>query len=111
VGSAQNEAPTQWGELQEAVMRDAVETAVPMTAARLRRELDEHECKRRNALSRTIPGFTLHTGDVGTVLETLGNNEAFLVEFNRNGDARKGECDWLGVLYPAEIEVVESRQS
>ena len=51
-------------------MRDAAEMAVPMAAARLRRELDENECKRRNALSKTIPGFTLHTGDVGTVLET-----------------------------------------
>jgi hypothetical protein len=96
--------------LQEVAMRDAAEMAVPVAAARLRRELDEQECKRRNALSKTIPGFTLHTGDVGTVLETLGDNEAFLVEFNRNGSARKGECDWLGVLYPAEIEVVDGRQ-
>ena len=89
-------------------MRDAVEmTAASM--ARLRRELDEHECKRRNALSRTIPGFVLRPGDVGTVLETLGNNEAFLVEFNREGKAKNGECDWLGVLYPAEIEVVDQR--
>ena len=84
-------------------MRDAVEMTVPASTARLRRELDEQECRRRNALSRTIPGFALRTGDVGTVLETLGDNEAFLVEFNRNGSARKGECDWLGVLYPAEI--------
>jgi hypothetical protein len=29
------------------------------------------------------------------------------VEFNSNGKARNGECDWLGVLYPAEIEVVD----
>jgi len=90
-------------------MRDAAEMTV--STARLRRELDEHECKRRNALSKTIPGFVLHTGDVGTVLETLGDNEAFLVEFNRNGKAKKGECDWLGVLYPAEIEVVDQRQA
>ena len=91
-------------------MRDAAEMGVPVAAARLRRELDEKECKRRNALTKTIPGFTLRTGDVGTVLETLGNNEAFLVEFNRNGNAGKGECDWLGVLYPAEIEVVDTRR-
>jgi hypothetical protein len=91
-------------------MRDAVEmTATGM--ARLRRELDEQECRRRNALSRTIPGFALRPGDVGTVLETLGNNEAFLVEFNRNGKAGNGECDWLGVLYPAEIEVVDDRRA
>jgi len=91
-------------------MRDAAEATMASTA-RLRRELDEHECKRRNALSKTIPGFVLRTGDVGTVLETLGNNEAFLVEFNRNDKAKKGECDWLGVLYPAEIEMVDKRQA
>ena len=90
-------------------MRDvAVSTMV--STARLMRELDEHECRRRNALSQTLPGFTLRSGDVGTVLETLGNNEAFLVEFNRTGKAANGQCDWLGVLYPAEIEV-EDRQA
>jgi len=92
-------------------MRDAAEMTMVVSTARLRRELDEHECKRRNALSRTIPGFVLRPGDVGTVLETLGNNEAFLVEFNRNGKAKNGECDWLGVLYPAEIEMVDARQA
>jgi Domain of unknown function (DUF4926) len=92
-------------------MRDAVEMTGPTSTARLRRELDERECRRRNALSRTIPGFALRAGDVGTVLETLGDNEAFLVEFNRNGNAGKGECDWLGVLYPAEIEVVDTRHA
>jgi hypothetical protein len=90
-------------------MRDAAEMAVPVATAKLRREIDERECKRRNALSKTSPGFALRTGDVGTVLETLGNNEAFLVEFNKNGKAAKGECEWLGVLYPAEIEMVDSR--
>jgi len=89
-------------------MRDAVE-GMPVSTARLRRELDEDECRRRNALSKTIPGFVLRPGDIGTVLETLGENEAFLVEFNRNGNAAQGGCDWLGVLYPAEIEVVEKR--
>jgi hypothetical protein len=90
-------------------MRDAVEVAMPMSTARLRRELSEQECRRRNALSKSIPGFALRSGDEGTVLETLGNNEAFLVEFNRNGKAKNGECEWLGVLYPAEIEVVDRR--
>ena len=92
-------------------MRDAAEYASAMVTAKLRRELDERECKRRNALSRTSPGFMLQTGDVGTVLETLGNNEAFLVEFNKNGKFKKNECDWLGVLYPAEIEMVDTRQA
>jgi hypothetical protein len=91
-------------------MRDAAQLTTALTA-KLRRELDERECKQRNALSTTIPGFALHTGDVGTVLETLGNNEAFLVEFCKNGKAAKGECEWLGVLYPTEIEMVDTRQA
>jgi hypothetical protein len=93
-------------------MRDAAaQLATAVATARLRRGLDEQECKRRNALSTTTPGFALRMGDVGTVLETLGNNEAFLVEFNMNGKATKGECDWLGVLYPGEIEMVDTRQA
>jgi len=93
-------------------MRDAAEFASAVVTAKLRRELDERECKRRNALSKTSPGFALQTGDVGTILETLGNNEAFLVEFNKNGKApKKGECDWLGVLYPAEIEMMDTRRA
>ena len=92
--------------MQETAMRDVAD-AIPVSKARLMRELDEHECRRRNALSRSIPGFALRSGEVGTVLETLGNNEAFLVEFSRNGKAEKGECEWLGVLYPAEIEVID----
>jgi hypothetical protein len=92
-------------------MRDVADGAMAVTVAKLRRELDELECKRRNALSETIPGFALRTGDVGTVLETLGDREAFLVEFNRNGKATTNACEWLGVLYPAEIEVVETQPS
>ena len=42
---------------------------------------------------------------MGTVVETFGTGEAFLVEFNKNGKAAKGECDWMGVLYPTEIEL------
>ena len=91
-------------------MRDVAD-AMPVAKARLTRELDEHECRRRNALSKSIPGFALRTGEVGTVLETLGNNEAFLVEFSKNGRAAKGECEWLGVLYPTEIEMVDQRQA
>lgn len=92
-------------------MRDAAEFASAGVTAKLRRELDERECKRRNALSKTSPGFALQTGDVGIVLETLGNNEAFLVEFNKNGKMKQDGCDWLGVLYPAEIEMVGQRQA
>jgi hypothetical protein len=92
-------------------MRDAAELVSAVMTAKLRRELDERECRRRNALSRTSPGFALRTGDVGTVLETLGDNEAFLVEFNKNGGSAKDECEWLGVLYPAEIEMVDTRRA
>jgi hypothetical protein len=90
-------------------MRDAAEVMAVMTA-KLRRELNERECKQRNALSKTKPGFVLNPGDVGTVLETFGTGEAFLVEFNKKGKAANGECDGLGVLYPTEIEVVDARQ-
>ena len=86
-------------------MRDAADFMAAVTTAKLRREMDERECKRRNALSKTSPGFALRTGDVGTVVETFGTGEAFLVEFNKNGKAAKGECDWMGVLYPTEIEL------
>jgi hypothetical protein len=87
-------------------MRDAADFVAAMTmTAKLRREMDERECKRRNALSKTSPGFSLSTGDVGKVVETFGTGEAFLVEFNKNGKATNGECDWMGVLYPTEVEL------
>jgi hypothetical protein len=92
-------------------MRDAAEFSSAAVTAKLRRELDERECKQRNALSRTTPGFALRTGDIGTVLETLGTNESLLVDYNKNAKAAKGECDWLGVLYPTEIEMVDTRQA
>ena len=63
-------------------MRDAAEMMTAVTTARLNRELDERECKRRNALSQTSPGYVLRAGDVGTVVETFGPGEAFLVEFS-----------------------------
>jgi hypothetical protein len=89
-------------------MRDAAEMMTEVTTARLNRELDERECKRRNALSQTSPGLVLRAGDVGTVVETFGPGEAFLVEFSKNGKAAKDECDWMGVLYPTEIELASA---
>ena len=86
-------------------MRDAAEMVSAVMTAKLNREMDERECKRRNALSKTQPGFVLGAGEVGTVVETFGTGEAFLVEFNKNGAARNGQCDWMGVLYPTEIEL------
>ena len=89
-------------------MRDAAEVMSAVMTARVTREMDERECKRRNALSQTRPGFVLRPGDVGTVVETSGTNEAFLVEFNKNGKAAANSCEWMGVLYPAEIEVTSA---
>lgn len=87
-------------------MRDAAQ-ALAVTTAKLRREMDERECKQRNALSQTSPGFRLNSGDVVTVVETFGSNEAFLVEFNKPSKAKNGNaCEWMGVLYPAEIEML-----
>ena len=73
------------------------------------RAFDESEAQRRNALSETRPGLKLDEGDLVTVVETFGDGEAFLVEFNRSGKAKKDACDWMGVLSPAEIEVVTTR--
>jgi len=86
-------------------MRDAAADGVIVTA-KLMRTLDETECKRRNALSRTAPGLTLAQGVVVTVVETFGANEAFLVEFNTQARAKADACDWMGVLYPTEIEML-----
>ena len=86
-------------------MRDAAEMVSIMTA-KLRRQMDEGECKRRNALSKTSPGLVLRPGDVVTVVETFGTGEAFLVEFNKKGRVKLDSCDWMGVLYPTEIEVI-----
>ena len=86
-------------------MRDAAQNFSTVVTAKLNREMDERECRQRNALSMTHPGFSLAAGAIGTVVETFGTGEAFLVEFNKNGAARNGQCDWMGVLYPTEIEL------
>lgn len=70
--------------------------------ARLLRALDERECRRRNALSQTKPGFALASGAKVKVVEAFGVDEAFLVEV---GPSRTDQCDWMGVLYPSEIEI------
>jgi hypothetical protein len=91
-------------------MRDAAQEGTVVTA-KLMRTLDETECKRRNALSRTAPGLALASGDVVTVVETFGANEAFLVEFNTQAKARADACDWMGVLYPTEIEMLGAKRA
>jgi hypothetical protein len=88
-------------------MRDAATEVTPLVA-RMRVVLDEQACRQRNAL--TVTGahrFELATGDVGTVLETFGDGEAFLVEFSKAGAAAsEAGCEWMGVLYPGEVEVI-----
>ena len=88
-------------------MSDAAGMGDFLSTARLVRPLDEGECKRRNALSRTQPGLTLRSGQVGNVLETFGQGEAFLVEFGPKANS----CDWLGVLYRNELELVHAEQA
>jgi hypothetical protein len=94
---------------EETEMRDAAGTTGTVKTARLMRAFNEGEARERNALSVTRPGFKLTEGDVVTVVDTFGNGEAFLVEFNKNGKAKKDSCDWMGVLSAGEIEVIATR--
>lgn len=86
-------------------MRDSLDVGSAVKSARLTRNMDEAEVRRRNALSATKPGLSLGQGEVVTVLETFGTGEAFLVEFKKTKSSNPDSCDWLGVLYPSEIEV------
>ena len=86
-------------------MSDAAGFGEMLKTARLIRELDAGECLRRNALTNKRPGLELKQGSMVTVLETLEEGNAYLVEF---GEKAPENCDWLGVLYPAEIEFVQS---
>jgi hypothetical protein len=81
-------------------MSDAAGFGEVLATARLLREIDPGECQRRNALTNKRADLRLRQGSVVTVLESLDQGNAFLVEF---GEKREG-CDWLGVLYPTEIE-------
>jgi len=72
--------------------------------ARLIREIDTRECQRRNALSRTKPGFKLSHGDMVKVVESFSGDTEFLVEVS---GPRKDSCDWMGVLYQSEISLSE----
>jgi len=85
-------------------MADAGLVSVRIKTARLVRELDERECLRRNALSRTRPGFKLKSGDTVKVVESFSGDTEFLVEA---GSSRKDSCDWMGVLHSSEILLAE----
>ncbi len=84
-------------------MRDSGEFGTARLVAKLRREIDEGELRRRNALSRMASGLRFKSGDMVSIVETFGSGEAFLVE--ATNDHEDG-CDWMGVLYPGEIEMV-----
>lgn len=86
-------------------MSDAAGFGAMVRQARLVREIDAGECMRRNALTNKRPGMKLKQGSTVTVLETLDQGNAFLVEF---GEKAPEKCDWLGVLYPTEIEFVKT---
>lgn len=86
-------------------MSDAARVVQMSKTARMVRELDVGECLRRNALTHKRPGMKIKQGAVVTVVETLEAGNAFLVEF---GDKMPEKCDWLGVLYPAELEFVKA---
>lgn len=87
-------------------MSDAAGFGEMMTTARLLREIDIDECQRRNALSNKRGDLRLRQGSVVTVLESLDQGRAFLVEF---GEQSPEACDWLGVLYPSELEFQAGR--
>ena len=77
-------------------------------AVRLIDDIAEEECARRNALTCTRKPITLSAGSEGTVIETLENGGAYLVEFGRQS---ADSCDWLGVLYEREIEFNAKQES
>lgn len=74
-----------------------------MGQALLIRQIDQHECACRNALTDKPDGLVLTAGVAGTVIDTLENGDAFLVEFGSRGP---NECDWLGVLYASELQLI-----
>lgn len=86
-------------------MSDAAGFGEALMTAKVLREIDECECLKRNALSNKRRDVALRQGSVVTVLETLDEGKAFLVEF---GQRAPDKCDWLGVLYPSEIEFTGS---
>ena len=74
-----------------------------MQQARLMRPIDERECAMRNALTNKSATLSLAAGSIGTVVDRLGDGDAFLVEFGSHGPE---SCDWLGVLYASEIQPI-----
>ena len=74
-----------------------------MEQALLTKHIHCHECARRNALTNKPADLVLAAGSVGIVVDSLDGGEAYLVEFGSRGP---DQCDWLGVLYASEIELM-----
>jgi hypothetical protein len=74
-----------------------------MPQARLIRQIDKQECARRNALTGKVAGLALAAGTIGTVVDTFGNGDAYMVEFGSRG---ADDCDWLGILYASELQLI-----
>jgi hypothetical protein len=74
-----------------------------MNKALLSRHMNERECAQRNALTNRPAALVLDVGTVGTVLDTLDDGKAFLVEF---GSCGPDKCEWLGVLYASELQLM-----
>ena len=83
-------------------MLQSTELNPPHLTVRLIGDIPEDESARRNALTCTQKPITLSAGHEGTVIETLENGSAYLVEF---GHHSSDSCDWLGVLYEREVEL------
>jgi len=77
-----------------------------MLSVKLLRPLDKVEAAERNALSHSIPDYTLSEGAVGELVEILDEGRAYLVAFGAQDDQT---CDWLGVLYQREAELHPSQ--
>jgi hypothetical protein len=74
-----------------------------MNKAHLIKHMNERECARRNALTNRPTALVLNVGMVGTVLDTLDDGQAFVVEFGSRGP---DQCEWLGVLYASELQLM-----
>jgi hypothetical protein len=92
-------------------MRDASSMSGKVMTVRLLRAMSARETKERNALTTKDEGLALAAGTLVTVVETFDKGAAFLVEFNKAGKPKKDTCDWMGVVKPAEVEIVDVAQA
>jgi hypothetical protein len=99
-------SPSHQGVAENAMRDGTTKSGKPMTV-RLLRAMSAHETRERNALTTKDEGLALAAGTVVTVVETFDKGSAFLVEFTKSGKAKKDSCDWMGVVKPTEVEIVD----